>query len=86
MKDGRENECHKHCLEDRYFVPLQILKIKVSVEELMNYFIPLPCILIIIGGIPEILVKLPVSKPTYLSIEVSYEFKNHYEVANIQNH
>ena len=86
MKDGREYKSHKHGLKDRYFVPLQILKVKVSVEELMNNFIPLPCILIIIGGIPEVLVKLSVSKATYLSIKVGYEFENYDEVANIQNH
>jgi hypothetical protein len=62
MEDCTESVRPYHAPEDSEVIFEQILKVEVSVEELVHQLVPFPVILIIPCGIPKILIELPVCK------------------------
>ena len=58
----------------------------MPMKVLMDWSIPLPCILFKIGGIPEILIELPISESSQLRIEISDEIENEEEHREIETH
>lgn len=66
-------------MEDRQTVPVQVLQEEVPVQVLVHDAVPLPVVLIEVGGVPEVLVKLTVCETRELRVEIGAEVEREEE-------
>ena len=85
MENHTKHKCPHVCLKYCEFPSNQILKINMSIEELMDKSIPFSSIFIEISRIPKILIKLSISKPRNIRIQIRCKLKYDEETTEI-NH
>jgi len=80
-------ECQKLSLKTCHaWIVVQKVKIKVPVQVLMDRSIPFSGILIEISSIPKVLIELPITKTSELSVEICAKIKYQKEHREIQCH
>ena len=86
MKEGTEQKGDHNRLEHGHLVSHQVLKVEVSLQELMNESVPFPSVLVEVGCVPEVLVELTIGKARDLSVEVGHEVENQEEADVVRYH